>query len=170
MSPHRAKTIRLPLPTAVQRVLGPIEVNLSPSRLLPMAGLIGFGVLAGLLFNTGVGHPYDKIVHVVFFALLTLSIHTLFSCRLRVSAALSFTMGLAGEAVQGLLPHHESSFQDAFANAVGIALVVAAIALKRSEVKQALNSEPIKLDLERMGLQPVHSDPGSPGRDRSSDK
>lgn len=69
-------------------------------------------------------------------------------------------MGLAGEVVQGFIPHHEMSLQDAFANGIGVALVVALIALKRSEVRQAVRQdipaeEREELNLRKMGLQPV---------------
>jgi len=173
VSGRRNDPLRFPFPEAVQRVLGPMELNLSPSRVIPLLALLAFGLLAGLVFNTGVGHPHDKIIHVIFFALLTLTIHGLLSCRLRLSAIAAFTLGLGGEAVQGLLPHHETSLQDAFANAVGIALVVVAIALKRSEVKQALKDQTITSDLDKMGLEPlepVHSDPSSGRSDFGSDR
>jgi len=170
VSGRRFGTLRFPFPDAVQRVLGPMELNLSPIRVIPLAALLAFGLLAGLVFNTGVGHPHDKIIHVIFFGLLTLTIHGLLSCRLRLSAAVAFTLGLAGEAVQGFLPNHETSLQDAFANGVGIALVVAAIALKRSEVKQALNDHGISTNLDKMGLEPFHSDSRSGPSDLGSDK
>ncbi|WP_298964004.1 antibiotic resistance protein VanZ [uncultured Roseibium sp.] len=125
------------------------------SRLLPLVILISFGVLVGLVFNTGVGHPYDKVIHIGFFALLTLSIHALFCCRLRISAVVAFAMGLAGEMVQGFLPHHEMSLPDAFANGIGVTLVVALIALIRSEARQAVKDAPEELDFSGMGLEPV---------------
>ena len=35
--------------------------------MLPLACiLMTFGILVGLVFNTGVGHPYDKVIHIGF--------------------------------------------------------------------------------------------------------
>lgn len=160
---------RLKLPKFIQERVDQHYLDVSLSRILPLLALLTFGVLAGLVFNTGVGHPYDKIIHVAFYALLTLSIHALFCCRLRISAVAAFSMGLAGEVVQGFLPNHESSLSDAFANGVGIAMVVAAIALIRSETQQVMEEKPVPLDLEQMGLQPIYYDL-SADSDRSSEK
>jgi len=146
---------RFKLPKVIQQRVDQHYLDVSLSRILPLLALLTFGVLAGLVFNTGVGHPYDKIIHVGFYALLTLSIHALFCCRLRISAVAAFSMGVAGELVQGYLPNHESSLADAFANGVGIAMVVTAIALIRSETQQVMEAEPVPLDLEQMGLQPI---------------
>lgn len=137
-------------------------LDFSLSRVLPLGLLMVFGVLVGLVFQTGMGHPMDKIVHVTFYALLTLSIHTFFCCRLRISAVAAFALGILGEAIQAFLPHHEASISDAVANGIGVALIVAAIALLRSEKKQALRSEPIDLDFKTMGLEPVQSERRSP--------
>jgi PTS system glucitol/sorbitol-specific IIB component len=162
--------IRFKLPRFIQQRVDQHYLDVSLSRVLPLLALLTFGVLAGLVFNTGVGHPYDKIIHVAFYALLTLSIHALFCCRLRISAVAAFSMGLAGEVVQGFLPNHESSLADAFANGVGIAMVVTAIALIRSETRQVMEEQPVvPLDLEQMGLQPIYYDL-SADSDRSSEK
>lgn len=149
---------RMKMPRFIQQRVDQHYLDISLSRVLPLFALLTFGVLAGLVFNTGVGHPFDKIIHVAFYALLTLSIHALFCCRLRISAIAAFSMGLAGEVVQGFLPNHESSLADAFANGVGIAMVVTAIALIRSETRQVLEEKPVPLDLEQMGLQPIYYD------------
>lgn len=146
---------RFKLPAIVQERVDQHYLDISLSRILPLALLMTFGVLAGLVFNTGVGHPYDKVIHIGFFALLTLSIHALFCCRLRISAIVAFSMGLGGEVVQGFLPHHEMSLPDAIANGIGVALVCAFIALIRSETKQVLRDEAEGLYLGEMGLQPV---------------
>lgn len=158
MPVFKMPVFRLKLPGFVQRQVDRHYLDISISRILPIAGLLAFGVLVGLIFNTGVGHPYDKVIHVGFFALLTLSIHALFCCRLRISALAAFGMGIAGEIVQGFLPHHESSLADTLANGVGVAIVVTLIALIRSEVLQAERVAPAPLDLEGLGLQPVHSE------------
>ncbi len=147
--------IRLKLPAFIQARVDAHYLDVSLSRILPLAVLIVFGVMIGLVFETGVSHPYDKILHIGFFALLTLSIHALFCCRLRISALVAMGMGIAGEFVQGLLPHHQMSVPDIIANAIGVALVVALIALIRSETKQALIDEPDDIDLGEMGLKPV---------------
>lgn len=149
---------RFKLPKFIQQRVDQHYLDVSLSRVLPLLALLTFGVLAGLVFNTGVGHPYDKIIHVGFYALLTLSIHALFCCRLRISAIAAFSLGVFGELVQGYLPNHESSLADAFANGVGIAMVMTAIALIRSETQQVLEAEPVPLDLEQMGLQPIYYD------------
>lgn len=151
----RFPVFRFKLPVFVQDRIDRHYLDISMSRLLPLVILISFGVLVGLVFNTGVGHPYDKVIHIGFFALLTLSIHALFCCRLRISAVVAFAMGLAGEVVQGFLPHHEMSLPDAFANGIGVTLVVALIALVRSEARQAVQDTPEELDFSGMGLEPV---------------
>lgn len=147
--------LRLTLPAFVQKQVDRHYLDISVSRVLPLSALLTFGVLVGLVFNTGVGHPYDKVIHIGFYALLTLSIHALFCCRLRISAVVAFGMGIAGELVQGFLPHHEMSLSDTVANGIGVALTVALIALIRSEAREAELSEPEDLDLIQMGLQPV---------------
>ena len=152
---YKFPVFRFKLPHIIQRRIDQHYIDVSVSRVLPLVALMTFGILVGLVFNTGVGHPYDKIIHIGFFALLTLSIHALFCCRLRISAIVAFSMGLAGEIMQGFIPHHEMSLQDAFANGIGVALIVALIALIRSEAKQALIDEQEDLELGEMGLQPV---------------
>lgn len=159
---------RFPLPKIIRHYVDRHYLDISLSRVIPLFLLLTFGVLVGLVFNTGVGHPYDKIIHVGFFALLTLSIHALFCCRLRISAVAAFMMGLAGEAVQGLIPHHEASLADAFANGIGVALIVTAIALLRSEKKQAMTSEPIDLDFQAYGLEKVQPSEPPDGPSSSS--
>lgn len=166
----RNKAISVKLPSFIQKRVDQHYLDISLTRILPLVSLLTFGVLVGLVFNTGLDHPYDKLVHVGFFALLTLSIHTLFCCRLRISALVSFALGLGGEAIQGFLPHHHSSLDDALANAIGIALVVAAIALKRSELRQAMVSEPVELEFDQFDLQPVKSRVQSSDSERDSDK
>ena len=146
---------RFTLPAFVQDRIDRHYLDISVSRVLPLIALLTFGVLVGLVFNTGVGHPYDKVIHIGFYALLTLSIHALFCCRLRISAVVAFAMGIAGEIAQGFIPHHEMSLADAFANGVGVALIVALIALVRSESREAVNQPEEELDLGQMGLQPV---------------
>lgn len=162
----RLPVVRVKLPRLIQSRVNQHYLDISMSRVLPLVALLTFGLLAGFVFNTGVGHPHDKMIHVGFYALLTLSIHSLFCCRLRISAMVSFTLGLGGELIQGFLPHHASSLADAFANGIGVAMVVAAIALFRSEQRQAVCSEPVVFDLETMGLEPIQSDSSK----RSSEK
>lgn len=161
-------SLRIKLPAFVQTQVDAHYLDISLSRILPLVSLLVFGVLVGLVFTTGIDHPYDKIVHISFFALLTLSIHALFCCRLRISAVVAFGMGIGGELVQGMLPHHHMSLGDVVANAIGVALIVALIALIRSETTQALQDESQEVDLGEMGLKPVptryfsgaSSDPG----------
>ncbi|MCX2724840.1 antibiotic resistance protein VanZ [Roseibium salinum] len=147
--------IRFKLPAFMQGRIARHYIDFSLSRVLPLTALMSFGILMGLVFNTGVGHPYDKVIHIGFYALLTLSIHALFCCRLRISAVVAFTLGLGGEVMQGFLPHHEMSLSDTVANGIGVALVVALIALVRSESRQALLDDTQDLDLGKMGLQAV---------------
>lgn len=153
----RFPVFRFRLPRVVQGLVERDYLDISLSRILPLIALMTFGVLAGLVFNTGVGHPYDKVIHIGFFALLTLSIHALFCCRLRISAVAAFGMGLSGEYVQGFLPNHEMSLPDAVANGIGVALIVALIALVRSEARQAVAEVEPELDLGEMGLEPVRT-------------
>lgn len=151
----RFPVIRFKLPNFIQQRVDQHYLDISLSRLLPLTVLMTFGILVGLVFNTGVGHPYDKVIHIGFYALLTLSIHALFCCRLRISAVVAFGMGIGGEVMQGFLPHHEMSLADTVANGVGVALIVALIALVRSESKQAVADEQEDLNLGQMGLEPV---------------
>lgn len=152
MQPHRIK-----MPGFIQSAINKKHIDISISRVLPFICLLVFGALVGIVFNTGIQHPYDKIIHVTFYALLTLSIHTLFCCRLRISALLTLTLGFIGEGAQYFMPNHEASMADAIANGIGVAMVVAGIALIRSEEKQSLKSEPIDfgLKLDHLGLEPV---------------
>lgn len=167
MPEYRSKS-----PKFIQRRIEQHYLNVSLSRVLPLLALIVCGVLAGLVFDTGIAHPYDKVVHIGFFVLLTLALHPLFCCRLRLTAIVAFSMGLAAEIIQGFLPHHDTSLADAFANGLGVAVVVTMIALLRSEEKQALKVDPVLLDLEEMGLQPMQSDHADspPLSERSSEK
>ncbi|MFD1697522.1 antibiotic resistance protein VanZ [Roseibium aestuarii] len=149
------RSFRLPLPVFFRKFARTDHVDIEPIRLVPLTILLVVGALLGLVFNTGVGHPYDKIIHISFYAMLTLSIHVLFNCRLRISAVTAFGLGVGGEIAQAFVPHHEASFADAFANGVGVALIVAAIALRRSEEKQAVKQAPVEVDYRGMGLEPV---------------
>ncbi|WP_041375301.1 antibiotic resistance protein VanZ [Polymorphum gilvum] len=139
-------TLRVPLPSLLRSSVERHYIDISLSRVLPLGALMTFGILVGLVFTSGLDHPYDKLLHVVFFALLTLSVHTLFCCRLRISAVVAFALGAFGELVQALTPHHHASVLDAVANGVGVALVVGLIALWRSERRQALASAAANLD------------------------
>lgn len=160
---------RIPVPMFYRSIARTDHVNISVVRLIPLAMLLTVGVLLGLVFTTGVGHPYDKIVHIGFYALLTLSIHALFNCRLRISAVLAFGMGVGGEIAQAFVPYHEASLADACANGIGVALVIVAIALYRSEGKQALRQAPVELDYHSMGLEPIKAQaPSSSESSRSS--
>ncbi|XYK78912.1 MAG: antibiotic resistance protein VanZ [Labrenzia sp.] len=152
---RRFPRIKFKLPDIFLLREDPHFIELSIGRVLPLAVLIAFGVLVGLVFETGVSHPYDKVLHIAFFALLTLSIHALFCCRLRISAFIAMSLGILGEIVQGMLPHHQMSVPDIVANAIGVSLVVALIALIRSETRQALSDETDNIDLGEMGLKPV---------------
>ncbi|MBO6758125.1 MAG: VanZ family protein [Roseibium sp.] len=160
--PHQSP-IRSALPRFIQARIDRHYLDISVSRVLPLACLIIFGVLAGLVFNTGISHPYDKVIHIVFYALLTLSVHTFFCCRLRISALVAFVLGLAGEMAQSLLPHREASLADTAANTIGIALVVAAIALTRLEIKQAVSASPTSPDEDQPGPDPLYSEDSASG-------
>ncbi|MBA5778927.1 antibiotic resistance protein VanZ [Stappia sp. F7233] len=110
-------------------------------RLLPFLSLAIYGAAFGLVFNSGLAHPYDKLQHIAFYGLLTLSIHSLLRCRLRLSAALAFAIGVAGEALQALTPHHQASVLDIAANSLGVLVVAAMIALMRSEEEMAIEGD-----------------------------
>lgn len=113
-------------------------LDLSPVRAGPLALLVAYGIVAGFIHNPGIDHPFDKLQHLVFFGLLTLSIHAFFCCRLRISAGIAATLGLTAELVQALVPSREFSLDDIAANMLGVTLVVAAIMLLRLEVRAAL--------------------------------
>ena len=170
----KVPVIRFRLPAFIQRHVDQHYLDVSLSRILPLTALMIFGILVGLVFRTGVGHPFDKVIHIGFYALLTLSVHALFCWRLRISAVVAFGMGIAGEVVQGMVPHHEMSLPDIVANGIGVALVVALIALIRSETRQAIKDEPEDLNFGKMGLEPVPtrylSGASSEDPDVSSDK
>lgn len=110
-------------------------------RMLPLAALAAYGAAFGLIFSSGLSHPYDKLQHIAFYGLLTLSIHALLRCRLRLSAALAFAIGVAGEALQALTPHHHASAMDIAANSLGVLVVAAMIALMRSEEEMAIEGD-----------------------------
>jgi hypothetical protein len=122
----------------LRRTVARHYLDLSFSRVAPLALLLCYGVAVGLVFNTGIDHPWDKLQHLVFFGLLTLAIHAFFCCRLRISAGVASLAGIGGEALQALTPHHHASLGDVAANSVGVALVVFAIVLIRSETRAAL--------------------------------
>ena len=93
----------------VRRAVERHYMDLSVSRVLPLVVLLAYGTLAGLVFNTGISHPWDKVQHLVFFGLLTLAIHAFFCCRLRISAGAAMAMGMLGEVnrqcIAGLTTH-----------------------------------------------------------------
>lgn len=138
-----------PLSRAAEALRQTVErhyLDLSFSRVAPLALLLAYGIAVGLVFNTGIDHPWDKLQHLVFFGLLTLAIHAFFCCRLRISAGVASLAGIGGEAVQALTPHHHASLGDVAANTIGVALVVAAIVLIRSETRAALAERAIEGD------------------------
>ena len=133
------------MPQPVARLVGLVRslarrhyLDLSPARVWPLALLVAYGIFAGFISNPGIDHPFDKLQHLIFFGLLTLAVHAVFCCRLRISAAVATGLGLAGELVQSLFPHREFSLGDIAANLIGVALIVAAIALLRSQRRAAL--------------------------------
>lgn len=89
--------------------------------------LLASGLALGLVFSTGLAHPFDKLFHGVFFALLTVSVSGFFGGRMLPAAALAALMGCGGEGVQALLPHHEASLLDAGANMIGILAAACAV-------------------------------------------
>lgn len=166
-------SISILLPRWVRRHAERDYIDLSLGRVLPLSVLIAYGVIVGLVFNTGLDHPWDKVQHLVFFALLTLSIHAFFCCRLRLSAGAAMLMGIAGEGVQAMTPHHHASLLDIAANSVGVALVVAIVVLIRSETRAALadrTGDPVlEVDLPETAALPVQaSSPSSPRSPSSS--
>ncbi|MAA99450.1 MAG: antibiotic resistance protein VanZ [Stappia sp.] len=144
----------------VRRAVERHYMDLSVSRVLPLVVLLAYGTLAGLVFNTGISHPWDKVQHLVFFGLLTLAIHAFFCCRLRISAGAAMAMGMLGEVVQGFMPNHEASLLDIVANSVGVSIVVVAILLVRSETRAALADAPCEAQPDTT-LQ-ARSDPSAP--------
>ncbi|WP_417771535.1 antibiotic resistance protein VanZ [Stappia sp.] len=149
----------------VRRAVERHYMDLSLSRVLPLAVLLGYGLLAGLVFNTGITHPWDKVQHLIFFGMLTLAIHAFFCCRLRISAGAAMAMGIVGEGLQGLMPNHEASLLDIAANTVGVTIVVVAILLIRSETRAAL-SDAQTADLH--AAEPAQSRAASPSSSSSA--
>ncbi|WP_439528057.1 VanZ family protein [Pannonibacter sp.] len=129
-------SIRFHLPAFVRRHVDAHYIDISLSRVLPLAALIVFGLAVGVVFNHGLSHPFDKVLHVAFYGLLTLSIHAFFCCRLRISALVAFGFGIGGEILQAFIPGRDASLLDAAANGIGVALVVFGIALWRSEQRR----------------------------------
>lgn len=146
---------RLQLPGFIQVYVDKHYLDVSLSRVLPFVALLVFGFLIGFVYRAGFDHPYDKVIHMVFFGLLTISIHTLFCCRLRISAVVAFMAGIGGELIQAFIPHRMMSIPDTFANGIGVALVVVAIALIRAENRQAVKDEQEDFSLDDVGFDPV---------------
>lgn len=91
--------------------------------------LVVIGVTFGLGFTAGIDHPYDKLVHGVFFALLTVSLSGFFGGRILPALALAVLIGGGGELAQALLPHREASLLDMAANLVGALSAASVMAL-----------------------------------------
>ena len=128
--------IRFALPHIIAYYVDRDYIDISLSRIMPLAALCLFGLLTGVIFNHGLQHPYDKALHLGFYGLLTLSIHAFFCCRLRISAVAAVALGFAGEGVQMFIPGREASLMDGVANGIGVVIVVAAIALWRMETRK----------------------------------
>ncbi len=131
-----------------------ISPRLSVRRLLPLAALLVYGLTFGLLYSTGLEHPYDKVQHLVFFGLLTLALASVFRLPLFMAAATTIVLGAFGEGLQALLPHHEASLFDAAANSLGALSAAGVTALLRSEVAIA--------DLQGHKQEAIQADPGQP--------
>lgn len=147
-------------------------LDLSAARVWPLCVLVAYGIVAGFIYNPGMDHPWDKLQHLVFFGLLTLSIHAFFCCRLRISAGIAAGLGLTAELVQALVPNREFSLGDIAANMLGVTLVVAAILLLRLEVRAALaGGSPVPdrdEDMDAAQAQPAASSSARGSRSSSS--
>ncbi|WP_067338106.1 hypothetical protein [Stappia indica] len=145
-------------------------LDLSAARVWPLCVLVVYGIVAGFIYNPGMDHPFDKLQHLLFFGLLTLSIHAFFCCRLRISAGIAGGLGLTAELVQALVPHREFSLGDIAANMLGVTLVVAAIMLLRLEVRAALSGGPSSGEQDDEAADAAQAQPAasSSGRSRPS--
>jgi hypothetical protein len=149
--------IRFRLPHVVAYYVDRDYLDISLSRVLPLAALCIFGLLTGVIFNHGLQHPFDKMLHLGFYGLLTLSIHAFFCCRLRISAIVAVALGFAGEGVQMFIPGREASFTDGAANGIGVLIVVAAIALWRMESRK-IDAEAVDSDVaDPLDLHPLRA-------------
>lgn len=157
--------IRFRLPHVIAYYADRDYLDISLSRVLPLAALCIFGLLTGVIFNHGLQHPFDKMLHLGFYGLLTLSIHAFFCCRLRISAVVAVALGFAGEAVQMLIPGREASLMDGVANGIGVVIVVAAIALWRMETRKIDADMQVDETADFGELQPIRlsSSPSSRG-------
>ncbi|AXS40302.1 VanZ family protein [Breoghania sp. L-A4] len=90
------------------------------------------GIALGVVFSTGLGHPFDKLFHGVFFALLTVSLSGFFGGRVLPAALIAVALGCGGELVQALVPHHEASMADALADIVGVLAAAGVMQLRPS--------------------------------------
>ena len=136
-------TLRIPLPKMLRHALRRRFISIPLARCLPLVGILLFGVLFGLVFSSGLDHPYDKVLHLCFYAALTLALRHLMRCRIWYAAAIAFVIGLGGEAAQSLLPNHDASLEDALANGVGVLFAAIGTLLYRSEVRQSLREGPL---------------------------
>lgn len=90
---------------------------------LAALGLVGF--LFGFVFQIGFVSPYDKVVHAGFFLALAGALLLLLPGRMLAVAAVAVTLGAASELGQSLTPFRFASFNDFFADLVGIAAFLA---------------------------------------------
>ncbi|MEH0070796.1 VanZ family protein [Pannonibacter sp. Pt2-lr] len=157
--------IRFALPHIIAYYVDRDYIDISLSRIMPLAALCLFGLLTGVIFNHGLQHPYDKALHLGFYGLLTLSIHAFFCCRLRISAVAAVALGFAGEGVQMFIPGREASLMDGVANGIGVVIVVAAIALWRMETRKIDADTQVDETADFGELQPIRlsSSPSSRG-------
>lgn len=157
--------IRFALPHIIAYYVDRDYIDISLSRIMPLAALCLFGLLTGVIFNHGLQHPYDKALHLGFYGLLTLSIHAFFCCRLRISAVAAVALGFAGEGVQMFIPGREASLMDGVANGIGVVIIVAAIALWRMETRKIDADMQVDETADFGELQPIRlsSSPSSRG-------
>lgn len=87
---------------------------------LMLSLLVGFTL--GFIVRHGLAHPFDKAVHVVFFAFFLFFAATSIRNKIVIPILAVFSLALGGEIIQGMLPLRDMSGGDLLANALGCLL------------------------------------------------
>lgn len=82
---------------------------------------------AGSLFPP----PWDKLVHIGYFFLLTLLLHRFIRLPVALVIALSLLLGMADEIHQSFLPGRTAAWDDFLADAIGVGLAFSGLIFKR---------------------------------------
>lgn len=95
----------------------PAEVFVPSIVGLTLVVLIGFTL--GFLMRHGLGHPFDKGVHAIFFAALLFFAGSSLRSVIIPPIVIVVAIALGSEFLQAILPHRDMSYGDIAANMVG---------------------------------------------------